>query len=454
MRKILYQWAAVGILSLIGWGVDVMPNNTSWIPSVILWIIAGIWFIATLVYLWKNRGKKQHKLAKDTESERLTDVLIEMHRRLVHLKDTRLKQRFDRQEFEDACPLFFDKLGIIPLKDWDSWDKKTAKRLRRLVPKDPEKKARFGWRYRVIVKAQEIVKDLVNSREWAIDDLEKAARHLDSIHMGIGELYENDKQWQGLFDKAKPYMVDSVLRELIDKYITHSYTFCSVLLMVNYGNRLAKNRFSRMLCSALVGSNISPTKIETALSEILEQIECRVNEIGAEKSELTVSRIKVVGKYEDNKGECGLIFCNTNLSNLSNCQARLIDLAFEVLHPRYSLERYPKAEDLICPQHIGGAGNGKIPLFRWGFSGGSKDLEIVYKSDTQKIGYGILNVPILVLLNIWADNVQNTYAVCKLEDRLGWGYELSVLETGILKGGVKLATYQKPNPDIEGSQTE
>jgi len=54
MRKILYQWAAVGILSLIGFGVDVMPDNTSWIPSVILWAIAGIWFFATLVYLWRG----------------------------------------------------------------------------------------------------------------------------------------------------------------------------------------------------------------------------------------------------------------------------------------------------------------------------------------------------------------------------------------------------------------
>ena len=39
-----------------------MPNNTSWIPSVILWIIAGLWFLATLIYIWKHRkylgGKK------------------------------------------------------------------------------------------------------------------------------------------------------------------------------------------------------------------------------------------------------------------------------------------------------------------------------------------------------------------------------------------------------------
>lgn len=38
-KKIFYQWAAVGILSLVGWGVDVMPGNESWMPSVAIWSI-------------------------------------------------------------------------------------------------------------------------------------------------------------------------------------------------------------------------------------------------------------------------------------------------------------------------------------------------------------------------------------------------------------------------------
>ena len=248
-------------------------------------------------------------------------------------------------------------------------------------------------------------------------------------------------------------MNDPILRELIGKHMSLSYAYCSALLQKGYGDRLPRGDFSHILHSALVGSGIGPDKIQLALSEILERIEYRLKEIGTGKSALTTPCIKIVDKYEDNKGECGLIFRNTSLTNLDNCQARLVDLASEIPHPRYSLERYPKAEDLICPQYISGAGDGKVPLFRWGFSAVSKDLEIVYKSGSQKIGYGILNAPILVLLNIWAENVRSTYAVCKLEDRLGWGYKLSVLETGVLNGEVTLATYQKPTPDKEGSQT-
>lgn len=55
MQKILYQWAGIGILSLIGWGVGVMPEDTSWMPSVIIWTIAFIWFVATAIYILKRK---------------------------------------------------------------------------------------------------------------------------------------------------------------------------------------------------------------------------------------------------------------------------------------------------------------------------------------------------------------------------------------------------------------
>lgn len=60
-KKILYQWAGVGILSFVGWGLDMIPNNTSWIPSVLSWSIAGLWFLITLVYILTH---KEDKIAK------------------------------------------------------------------------------------------------------------------------------------------------------------------------------------------------------------------------------------------------------------------------------------------------------------------------------------------------------------------------------------------------------
>jgi hypothetical protein len=163
--------------------------------------------------------------------------------------------------------------------------------------------------------------------------------------------------------------------------------------------------------------------------------------------------LKITDTYEDNNGECGLIFSNTSSTNLTKCQARLIDSAFETPHSRYSLGRYFKAEDLICTQNIAQFSNGKIPLFRWGSGAVDKNLEIIYQRGTRTIGYDIVSIPILILLNVWAETMPNMYAVCKLEDRLGWGFKLSILETGLQRKRPQLSTFQLSNSRNGDSQT-
>lgn len=165
----------------------------------------------------------------DTKHENLVGILTEMHDRMMYLKVERLKQRFGRKRFEDACPLFFDQLGIVKVGEWETFERRIARRVKRHVPKSPEKKAKIVWRYRVIGEAKEIVKELVSSKDWQIDDLLKAGGHLDSIHMGLGELRDKDEQWQSLLKMVRPYMIDTVLRGLVDNYISFSYAFCSTL---------------------------------------------------------------------------------------------------------------------------------------------------------------------------------------------------------------------------------
>ena len=206
----------------------------------------------------------------------LIEILTRMHDRMTYLKDIRLEQRFARKRFQDACPLFFARLGLVKEGEWDTYEKRIAKRIKHHVPKSPKKKAEVMWRYKVVGEVKEIVRELVNSRVWQIDDLVKAGNHLDSIHMGLGELRDKDEQWQTLFKMVRPYTTDSILRGLVDKYISHSYAFCSNLLLISYGNRLPKHEFGRMLCSALTSGDISPDKIEIALGEILEDITKRL----------------------------------------------------------------------------------------------------------------------------------------------------------------------------------
>jgi hypothetical protein len=234
---------------------------------------------------WESIVKKklsgEETTKADFKHEELITILTAMHDRMIYLKEERLKQRFGRKRFEDACPLFFDQLGIVKANEWETFERRVAKRIKHHVPKNPEKKAKMMWRYKVVGEAKEIVQELVNSRDWQIEDLVKAGGHLDGIHMGLGELRNNDKEWQSLFKIARPYRTDPVLRGLIDNYLSLSYAFCSVLLVTSYGNKLAKHDFGRMLCSALTSSNISPDKIEIALGEILEKINERLKAFNA-----------------------------------------------------------------------------------------------------------------------------------------------------------------------------
>jgi hypothetical protein len=279
MRKVFYQWAGVGILSLIGWGVSMMPKNTSWIPSVTLWAIAGLWFVGTLVYYWwKIWGKKQPEIVKETKGGRLTDILTDMHEQLKHLITIRLKKRFNKKQFNDAIPILFDKLEVVKLNDYEDFKKKIRKRIRRRVPKSPEKLKQTGWYYKVIGVATEIRKELADSREWQIEDVVKVGAWLDSLRIGVGELRNKDETWQGLWEEVKPHMEDDELRGLVDKYLTHSYAFCSFLLYKSYCDRLPQDNFGHLLYAALVGSNISPDKIDIALSEILGEITNRIKQ--------------------------------------------------------------------------------------------------------------------------------------------------------------------------------
>lgn len=265
----IYQWIAEreGALKSV---LDYFQSNPWY-----LWLILPIGILVLLVWAYVDTRREESSKA-DTKHENLIGILRGMHDRMMYLKEKRLKQKFDRKRFADACPLFFDQLGIVKVGEWDTYKRRVAKRLKRHVPKSPEKKARIVWRYKVVGEAKAIVRELVNSKVWQIDDLVKAGAHLDSIHMGLGELRDKDEQWQSLFKMVTPYTTDSTLRGLVENYVSHSYAFCSTLLLINYGNRLPKHEFERMLCSALTSSNISPDKIEIALGEILEDISKRL----------------------------------------------------------------------------------------------------------------------------------------------------------------------------------
>ncbi|MFC2040853.1 hypothetical protein ACFLTY_00825 [Chloroflexota bacterium] len=167
--------------------------------------------------------------------------------------------------------------------------------------------------------------------------------------------------------------------------------------------------------------------------------------------------IQIVDKYEEyipSGHECGLIFKNSSEENIVDCQARLLDLAFETPHEHHTLGYLLRMKNLFCEKTVAGFSEGKLPLFRWGRGSSSKSAEFVYDGGTESVAYGIANTPILLMLNIWAENVPATYAICKLSDRMWGGYDLSILKTGLQKDNPKLDDFQILDSHTEDSLTE
>lgn len=68
MSRIRWRWAGVGILFLIGLGAEIMPDVRDWLASGIIWGIAFVWLIVTIIY-WRKHGKTVDKIKQPKLSE-------------------------------------------------------------------------------------------------------------------------------------------------------------------------------------------------------------------------------------------------------------------------------------------------------------------------------------------------------------------------------------------------
>jgi len=256
------------------WLVGIALNIGGWVSHTIAYVLFGVafaWSLYTGIYWWKNRKRIQLKTVEEAKSGDLSNILTRMHDRMMYFKTVRTKQRINTGEFEKATPILLDKFGLVRLGEWDDFKKKWIKEARRVIPKSPRKRESHKWRYKVLGKASELRDELKGSKEWQIEDLEKVGEWLDGLQIGLGELRDNDKEYQELIKELRPHMSGSVQRKLIDKHISISYGYCSTLLAINYSKRLPRGSFERIVYSALIENRISPHEIELALNEILEE---------------------------------------------------------------------------------------------------------------------------------------------------------------------------------------
>ncbi len=62
---------------LIGLGVDLMPGVETWLPSIIIWGVALLWLISTVIYYIRHRIKPSGEANKRVLRETLAKFLDE-----------------------------------------------------------------------------------------------------------------------------------------------------------------------------------------------------------------------------------------------------------------------------------------------------------------------------------------------------------------------------------------
>jgi len=262
------------------------------VPNVmwIYWITIPLAIIMVSLVIWAIKSTKPLVVETKTEiigrSEHPTDTLTKMHQRMIELKKVRLSHNINLKQFESVLPTLMYKLGLIELGKWDDTEKSIRKRIKRAVGKN-RKGTRSAY-FKAICEASRIKREWLQSQNWTIQDGLKIGEWLDGYNWGLRELRDNDTQWNELWESIKPYLLDSKLRELIEKHINLSYVYSSTLLVDDYSKKYPRSIRLLMLHETLVGSPINPVKVEFALSEVLAEIKEQMGMLGQGEKELPI----------------------------------------------------------------------------------------------------------------------------------------------------------------------
>lgn len=256
-------------MALIGWGVDLIPSNKSWIPSSIIWGLAFLWAVVVIISSVGRRGKVE-EAKEEGKEENLVDVLNKMHKRMLYLKDVKVSKtrRVELGKIEADGAILMDKLGLVPLDKWDKFKKDMQRRIRKAWGR----KRKGNWYFKMLCEASEIRRELCESKAWTIDDGLVVCEWLEERHWGIREMRDKDKVWKDLFESINEYLAVGGLSELIMKHIKYSYVGCSMLLISAYTRKKPGGIFLNSLHSVLVGSPVDPVNIEAVMGEVIGEV--------------------------------------------------------------------------------------------------------------------------------------------------------------------------------------
>ena len=277
-------------IGLLMWVLEMAGVTIPFLLLIALGIITAAMIVYSLIFIviagvGKLRGKKTipTKVEDISRSLNLTDTLTMMHRRLVELQQYKaLHNKAGDRRLHTISPTLLFQLELIKPEELPKYKRGIKQRIQRRMPRRNFRrqfnfKEFMKWRDEVrlaeLAVASEVKKELFESREWTFEDGMKISEWIDGHHLGVRELRDNDSQWNVLWKSISHHLMNTGLRVLIDRHIEMSRLYNNTCLLFHYSEGMAKTTFLATLHETLVGSPISPTKIDLVLGEILEDIE-------------------------------------------------------------------------------------------------------------------------------------------------------------------------------------
>ena len=287
----------LGILPYTGYTVNQgVARGLFWLS-----IVAGVVGVVLIIVAALRHRHREPKEERQIEKQGLIDTLTAMHRRLIELqKEKAAHTKVSIEVFKKVLPTLADRMGTVKREDWPTFERRIKLKILQSIPPKPYMNIRGRFNFKKWAKLNEQWKEMVYSsaasvatkakdellktKEWTLADGVKIAELVDGYDWGVQKLRDDDLQWKELYESIDNRLrIDNILGGLIKEHIDLSRVYNNITLLVHYSEQFKKDDiYSLMLYEAVVGSPMSPEKVDMGLNEILGKIEKRLGEMSNE----------------------------------------------------------------------------------------------------------------------------------------------------------------------------
>jgi len=254
-----------------------MPHPDTWLYTGVIWGVAFLWFVGTLVYWIRNRHKLNIGQQKDElcvkASKEISRLLSQMHKRISKLRSEVASQAIDKDVLDDVVVLIADALNFVKLEDLGD----TIERIRKSVPK---KIAKAEDKRLLAIHVHKQLQ--IPQKEWTAQDLLVIANTLDSKNIGIAQKRDTDRKWLRLYDQLQAFkeefadILELSTISLINQYIDYSYGANSLLLHIAYQKKCYSEEYMIPEAARLNVGNLV-IKMDNEMAELLTKIVKSIN---------------------------------------------------------------------------------------------------------------------------------------------------------------------------------